>query len=180
MPSRKKGASVSQGQKPRVVSRDRDTSKEGSQPQAASPVTKMMSVRTKVAKVTRSGVVGAKNSTRAITRARWTTETVHATQPRASKSRRTVTLQQPSADTESEDDAPDDETEDSIVEVQKPHKRQQQRTCSLDIQLDNQGEPAYIPTENYGERWRPGLDRQQGDTVTFGNSGSISHTADAN
>jgi len=68
MPSRKKGASVSQGQKPRVVSRDRDTSKEGSQPQAASPVTKMMSVRTKVAKVTRSGVVRARKSTRAITR----------------------------------------------------------------------------------------------------------------
>jgi len=105
----------------------------------------MTSVQTKVAKVIRSGVVGAMKSTKTTTRAQSTTDTEQATSPRASKSCRTLTLQQPSADTESEDDAPEYNTEDSFVEVQK-----QQRTCSPDIQLDNQGEPACMPTEHYG------------------------------
>jgi len=91
-----------------------------------------------------------------------------------------VTLQQPSADTESEKDAPDDETEDSIVEVQEPHKRQHQQTRSPDVQLEHRGEPVYIPTEHTEERWMPGVDRQQGNAVAFGNSGCISHAADAN
>jgi transposase InsO family protein len=173
MASRKKGASVSQGQALRVASRDRDTGEGGRQPSAALPETKMTSARKNVAKVTKSGV--REKAARGTSRAKATKEPIQATPPRALRSRRAVTLQQSSADTESKEDAPDALTEDSFVEVQEPHKRQHQRTRSPDVQLEHRGEPAYIPTENE-RRWEPGQDRQQGNAVASGSSG-LTNTA---
>jgi hypothetical protein len=175
MASRKKGASVSQGQALRVASRDRDRGKGSRQPSAALPETKMTSARKNVAKVTKSGV--REKSARGTSRAKATKTPIQATPPRALRSRRAVTLQQSSADTESKEDAPDVLTEDSFVEVQEPHKRQHQRTRSPDVQLEHRGEPAYIPTENE-RRWEPGQDRQQGNAVASGSSALTSTAAE--
>ena len=163
MASRKKVASVSQGKAPRVASRDRDSGEGSRQPSTVLPETKRTSASKKVAKVTKTGV-GKRTL-------------IKATSPRALRSRRAVTLQKSSADTESNEGASDVETEDSIVEVQESHKRQQQRLCSPDAQSEHQEEPAYIPTRNESG-WEPGQNRQQGNAVVFGSSGVTSMAAE--
>ena len=130
----------------------------------------MPSAWKEVANIMRSGVVDVHNSKKGYSLFPFEGLVCASHFSGASRARRTVMLQQSAADTVSIIGAPDEETKDSVDEVQESHKRHHQRTRSPDVQLARQGEPANSPSENTW-RWESGQDRQRGNTIAFGSSG---------